>query len=51
MGTSLLVSAAAVSCYPVLMVKKLVFSWQFLKFYSCSHKKTRKAITFTCLWG
>jgi len=52
MGTSLLASTGAVSCYPVLMVKNQVPSWQILKFYSCSHKKkTCKAITFMCLWG
>jgi len=35
----MLVSTGAVTCYPVLMVKKIWFLHdEFLKFYSCSHK-------------
>jgi len=51
MGTSLLVSTSAVSCYLAPMVKNLVHWWQILRFWQLHLQKTCKAVTFTCLWG
>jgi len=51
MGTSLIVSTGAVSCYPALMVKNLVCWWQSFEVLQLQPQKMCKAMAFTCLWG
>jgi len=51
MGTSLLVSTGAGSCYPDPMLKNLVHWWQICEVLPLQLQKTCKAFAFICLWG
>jgi len=51
MGTSLLVSAGAVSCYPAPMVKNLVRWWQIFEVLQLQPQKKRAKRSHLCVCG